>query len=487
MMDIKRSTSKVIPSASVMGWNKWFFYAYCVFVLSAPGGNSVYSVLVRSITYLLSFPQFHFFRAFVWSGSPASKTVIHGLVNTFTYYTQLYITNEFALVLFGCFQESATELLQAYPQGFCVIAIPITLKPVLITLMFLAIFKLLVTIKFESFLNLNHETILNVINIVIGIIWAGIVTGELILRGTLCNPNLATTYTNHIIGIQVADKYFENKTKATPYFPLISPFIMMIGVFCYVSSLIIKKIQDLRKKQSTRRVQPIVVFKASRDRESLHENDDPMHPQSGLGDVNQTDGTQLGTLPQITFVRPVGSDARPAATGENWALSSLPLPLSAVVEPLTIGGKDVPDLESSKEKTKAVVEDEIHGKNAETTAVETLGEDQPWKANNDLVPGLKIAIPLTSGSKSLVDTNNAALTLQENFSLGDEQNLPAPSTASSIPSPTVADSTQVEESAQTPGGNPLQNQKRKVSKMPFTFLVMIAIIIFTYIVKIKHC
>ena len=479
-MNMKSATVIVSPCASVMEWNKWFFYAYCVFVLSTPEGNSVYSVLVQSITYLLSFPQFHFIRAFIQSGSPASKTVIHGLVTTCTYYTQLFITNGFLLVLFGCFKESVKDLLHNYPHNFCVLAIPIFLKPVLITLMFLAFFKSLMTVKIEIFLNLNHETTLKLLNVAIGIMWVGMITGDLILRGTLCNPNLATASINHIIGIQVVDKYFESKTKAPPYFP-IGPFIMAMGLLCYVCSLIIKKTQDLRKKQQTRRVKPIAIFKASPGRESLHENDEQINQQSG-----DTFETQPRTLPQIIFVRPVSSDAGAATTGENQAsmtLHSIPVPLSHVMEPLNLEGKDLSDLDSLNENSKSVAEEEIHTENGETTVVE-LEEDKTRKANHDLGPVHKMATLPTSGS---IAPDDVVLTLEENISLADKHNVSAPSTASSIPStatsiPSTASSIPSTASSIPSTASSIPSTASSISwpTVGISILVMISIILFQY-------
>ena len=73
-----------------MNWPRIIYYIYCFFVLSAPK-QGVYLSLVEAVALLLSFPQFWLFRAYINSGPPSSKTVLHALLVPFTYSYQLVI------------------------------------------------------------------------------------------------------------------------------------------------------------------------------------------------------------------------------------------------------------------------------------------------------------------------------------------------------------------------------------------------------------
>ena len=115
-----------------MEWHRILFYAYCVFVLASPSGNNAYFILVNNIAFFFSFPLFHLFREFIASGPPASKTVIHGLVTSFTYCLQLHTACIYGLSIIGWFPDSTEEFINSHPQGFCNIVCFISIKPALI-------------------------------------------------------------------------------------------------------------------------------------------------------------------------------------------------------------------------------------------------------------------------------------------------------------------------------------------------------------------
>ena len=164
--------------------------------------------------------------------------------------------------MLGCFQQAAQDLLANHPHGFCVLASTVTLTPVLITLMFLALFKLLMTSKIEIFLNLNHELFLRMLNVATGTLWAGVIVTRLIVKGTTCNPKIATTYTNNKIGLNVTQEYFERETKVLSYIPVDS-FIMITAAFFYVLSLVMKAVKNpIRKRIVKNQIAPSRILNA---------------------------------------------------------------------------------------------------------------------------------------------------------------------------------------------------------------------------------
>ena len=79
-----------LHESSVMNRPRIVYYSYCLFVLSAPA-QGVYLSVIETVALLLSFPQFWLFRAYISSGPPASKTVLHALLVPLTYGYQLVL------------------------------------------------------------------------------------------------------------------------------------------------------------------------------------------------------------------------------------------------------------------------------------------------------------------------------------------------------------------------------------------------------------
>ena len=234
-----------------MEWHHIFFYAYCVSVFAVP---SAYFILVNNVAFFFSLPLFHLFREFIASGPPASKTVIHGLVTSFTYCFQLLQFLIYLLSILGWFPHKAEELIQNYPQGFCVFVCSVNVRPALIYILFLAFFDLLMTIKIEMFLNMNHERVLKTLNIAAVIAWALITAKHFISTGTVCQPRIAASYVSGIIGLNGTEKYFVDKTHDYSHFPVGLPLVFC-ATFFYILSCILKKIKTWNQSNSVARVQ----------------------------------------------------------------------------------------------------------------------------------------------------------------------------------------------------------------------------------------
>ena len=194
-----------------MEWTHKIYYIFCFFVLVAPADHNSYSVFIQNITFILSFPQFHFFRAYLESGPPAAKTVVHGLMTALTYVIQSLVIVLYLLTAFGYFPRHAATFLQTYPHLFCVLT---SLRPffllISLYLLYLAIFGLVKEIRMEVFLNLDHEATVRRLNIASGIIVPLIMLADLWRIGTTCNPKLAALFIKLRIGIP-AD--FDKPTK----------------------------------------------------------------------------------------------------------------------------------------------------------------------------------------------------------------------------------------------------------------------------------
>ena len=73
-----------------MNWPRIIYYLYCFLVLSAPTGG-IYIIVIEAVALVRSFPQCWLFRAYINSGPPTSKTVLHALLVPLTYSYQLVI------------------------------------------------------------------------------------------------------------------------------------------------------------------------------------------------------------------------------------------------------------------------------------------------------------------------------------------------------------------------------------------------------------
>ena len=222
------------------------YYLFCIIILSEPLEQNAYTKVCQYITFLLSFLQFHYFRKFLSSGPPASKTLIHGLLISFTYLIQTYITYMFVLTIFSCLTTLAEWLLHEYPNGFCQLVSPTSLgQAMILYLTYLAFFRLLMVTKINTFITLNHESIVVRLNIITGLIMTVNIMVELLYRGTTCNPKVAALYSGIRMGIKLeAGNITLGEDVPDSYSSYITVIFSTLTVVFYVISSVIEIVND---------------------------------------------------------------------------------------------------------------------------------------------------------------------------------------------------------------------------------------------------
>ena len=93
---------------------------YCILMVLVPNKPHPYTFLMDTIGCLVAFTFNHIFRAFISSGPPASKTVIHGLMKCMSYINEVMIFRFYMMSVLVTFGHSWTEtLINEYPNLMC--------------------------------------------------------------------------------------------------------------------------------------------------------------------------------------------------------------------------------------------------------------------------------------------------------------------------------------------------------------------------------
>ena len=229
-----------------MLWREWIYYAYCALVLFVPVKGTLSNTLNQQLTFFLSFPQFHFFRAYVASGPSANKTVVHSLVIVLTYLIQLMLCHLYFLSILGCFQDSMLYLLHNYPGALCLLASPWPYgHATLLYLMFLAIFGLLTVAETNLFLKLDHDFLTSTINLS-STVYIVVYILMNFITGSLCVPRAANIFISARMGIETDIGNLTDTLRNSPGvgsgFPIYMIVIIAALIF-YIASFIIKKKQ----------------------------------------------------------------------------------------------------------------------------------------------------------------------------------------------------------------------------------------------------
>ena len=215
------------------------YYIYCVLVLCSPVHQNIYSTIIKNITYLLTFPLFYLFRAYIASGPQAAKTVFHGLLTSFTYVLQLIAGYIFIITTFGYFTAQVKSLILTNPQLFCELTTPRPLKIVgVLYLMYLAFFRLLIVVKMEMFMNLNHEAVSTRLDVLSVIITVADTTIGLLYKGTTCNVKSAAV-TFQLMGAKVDIVKFTQSVTEEPMSFMLVCLIISVAIVCYILSYLL--------------------------------------------------------------------------------------------------------------------------------------------------------------------------------------------------------------------------------------------------------
>ena len=222
------------------------FYLYCCMVLIVPAYANLFINILQIINFFISSLVFHFLRAYLASGPPGNQTVFQGIFISLTYLGQAFQVYLFIGTTFGLFKGLALSFLQTYPNIFCTMATP---RPFVMAfalyVMYLSFFKLLMTIKQNVFLNLNHEKIVLQLNIATAVIVMVLLVAEMMLeKGSYCNPKMAWMIVSLRIGLQVNVKDFANEGNEKHL-----PLILIILALAFVCFAIFAVISTVRRTE----------------------------------------------------------------------------------------------------------------------------------------------------------------------------------------------------------------------------------------------
>ena len=219
-----------------------FFYLYCCMVLIVPAYANLFINILQIIEFIISCLVLHFLRAYLASGPPGNQTVFQGLFTSLTFLGQAFQVYLFIGTTFGLFKGLALSFLQTYPNIFCTMATP---RPFVMAfalyVMYLSFFKLLMTIKQNVFLNLNHEKIVLRLNIATAVIVLVLLVAEMLEKGSYCIPKMAWVIVSLRIGLQLNVKDFANEGNEK-HLPLIL-IILALAFVCFAIFAVISAVR----------------------------------------------------------------------------------------------------------------------------------------------------------------------------------------------------------------------------------------------------
>ena len=190
------------------------------------------------VSFLLSFPQFYFFRVYTASGQAQTNTVLHGMFISLTYAFQAFLIYLNALTLFGKFGSAADTLLKYHPDIFCSLATPNTVGLAInLYLLYIAVFRLFMEINPVIYINLDHEVVVKGLNIGTLVILVLSPLLEYLSRGTICNPFTAIKLIHHRFGIKIqASNFASYDTRTIPT----DIVVISLAALCYIASLVLE-------------------------------------------------------------------------------------------------------------------------------------------------------------------------------------------------------------------------------------------------------
>ena len=303
-----------------------------------PTPPNTYTIIIENISFILSFLQFHFFRAYLRSGPPCTKTVVHGLLLTFTYLFQASEIYGYLMSTLGYFPDLIESFLHSNPDLLCSITSPRLLFLLCLYLMYLAFFRLMMVVKMDVFVNLNHETIVTRLNIISCIIMVFIVGFEYLLEGTICKPETSSAFLTFWVGFPVnATDLITSERMPSPSAPL-ALVTISIAIGCYALSFLFKEIQNNiqhnRERYDLHNSSPIAIissiFGKNGENNRVSDFSEPLHSEIVkiepgmlyLGEHQPSQRKDLPILPDQVEGSPA-SEAREGKSVEDALLTSI--------------------------------------------------------------------------------------------------------------------------------------------------------------------
>ena len=229
--------------------------------LTTPRNPSILQFSLHTVSIGMSAIYFHFFRKYLNSGPPASKTVNHAMFRSLSFLAQAFVGYFYTLMLFGCVMPRyISAFIHQHPAVACVALTPrIFMVPFLVNFMIITFFKLMVVLFPQTFLELHHEKAAKYLLLscmVFVILEQGF---EIAYQGTTCNAKLATALLN-FAGLKIDLENF-GEEKSCLVTVLIPPVLLIIGLLNYLSAFVIqaqKKRAILSRAPQVSRIGPPV-------------------------------------------------------------------------------------------------------------------------------------------------------------------------------------------------------------------------------------
>ena len=216
------------------------FCGYCAVVVLVPVNPHPYTFFINTTVWLINAFCYHFFRVFLSSGTPASKTIFHSLLWSLSVCYQLHSSVFAFLVLLGnLFNTSTKEFVNSHPGAACVLFTPRwTSNSMILYLFYLATLKLIIALKPYSLMQLNHERAalyLNITVIVLSIVDTGVV---LLFKGSTCDTMTATVNLKITTGLEFSENAIE-KSSSFAYILALLTIITLSVVEYAVAEIIV--------------------------------------------------------------------------------------------------------------------------------------------------------------------------------------------------------------------------------------------------------
>ena len=243
------------------------FCGYCAVVTLVPTNPHPYTFFIGTITWFINSFCHHYFRAFLSSGIPASKTIFHSLLWSLTICYQLHSSVMVVYALLGNF-AFVEKLVTSHPAVACVIFTPRwTSNSMILYLFYLATLKLIIAVKPYSLMHLNQEKAalhLNILAIMLCLVDTGV---ALLFQGSTCDAMSASLFLKITTGLEFKEKTLDSSS--SPTYVLAILIIILITVVEYAVAEIIANFSSYK-----------MWFSRCRERISNHtlnNFDDDMH------------------------------------------------------------------------------------------------------------------------------------------------------------------------------------------------------------------
>ena len=229
-----------------MNPRRFLFCGYSAVVILVPVNPHPYTFLVNSLVWLINVFCHHFFRVFLSSGTPASKTIFHSLLWSLSVCYQLHLSVIALYVLLGnLFNASIEEFVSSHPVAACVLFTPRwTSNPLTLYLFYLATLKLIIALKPYSLMQINQERaafFLNISVVVLSLVDTG---AALLFNGSTCDAVSATLFLKITTGLAFGENTLGSSSSAVYILALLT--IIMLTVVEYTAADIIVNLSSYK-------------------------------------------------------------------------------------------------------------------------------------------------------------------------------------------------------------------------------------------------